>query len=90
MLPVCNPWFERIGIVVNMIDNKAGTGKCTSHDGKKIDEKGCSAGNDCRSTIVGDNFSPSGSWRLKQTIVHRIVVSADCESEPSLQFIDRN
>ena len=81
MLPICNPWFERIGIIMNMTDDRAGPGKCTSHDEIKIDEKAVAL-----VTTAGAQLrSPSGSRRLRQTIMHEIVVSADSESDPSKQ-----
>lgn len=86
MVALRNPQFERISIVVNVVNDEAGAGECALHDEKEIGEKGSGTGDDDRSTIAGDNFSPSGGRCLEQTVVNRAVVSTDCQREPSLKL----
>ncbi|CZY40851.1 Uncharacterised protein [Enterobacter hormaechei] len=52
----CDPRFERIGVVVNVVDDKAGASQSTANDGQEIDQKSQGAGDDSRYTDTRHGF----------------------------------
>ncbi|SPW86976.1 Uncharacterised protein [Escherichia coli] len=79
-----NPRLERIGVVVDVVDDKAGAGQRAPEDRQKIDQERSSACDDGRYADTRHGLGPARGRRLEQAVVHRTVVGADRQCEPAL------
>ncbi len=83
------PRLERIGVVMDVVDDEAGAGQRAADDGQKIDQKSRGASDDGWHAGPRDSFGPARCRRLEQAVVHGAVVGADRQCEPALQLTQR-
>ena len=63
-----------IGVVVDVVDDKAGAGQRAPEDRQKIDQERSSACDDGRYADTRHGLGPARGRRLEQAVVHRTVV----------------
>ena len=83
------PRLERIGVVVDVVDDEAGAGQRTTEDGQEINQERRGAGDDGRHADTRHGLGPPRRRWLKQAVVHRTVVGAYRQCEPALQLAQR-
>ncbi len=76
-LAPCDPRLERVGVVVDVVDDEAGAGQRAADDWQEIDQESRGAGDDGRHAGTRYGLGPARGRRLEQAVVHRAVIGAD-------------
>ena len=84
-----NPRLERVGIVVNVVDDEAGSRQRAADHRQEIDQKRRRAGDDGRCADTRHRLGPARGRRLEQAVMHRAVIGADRQCESALQLAQR-
>src|SRR5690554_1185769 len=84
-----NPRLERVGVVVDVVDDEACAGQRAADHRQEIDQKRRRTGDDGRYADTRHRLGPARGRRLEQAVVYRAVIGADRQREPALQLAQR-
>ncbi|SDX58917.1 hypothetical protein SAMN05444276_11025 [Paracoccus sanguinis] len=84
-----DPGLERVGVVADVVDDKAGSGQGSPDHRQKVDQERGRMRDDRWRPALSHGLCPAGGWWLQQAAVHGAMVRAHGQGKPALKLPQR-